>query len=183
MGSGYSQPLSHKGPYQKPAVTSSFLGIPMTNYTMPLINPEDGSYMPTCSPGPCVQYVYTPYFDRGVMRQRSQCVRYGPPTRIPQQTNMFSLQPGSPRHSCGWSNPDNNSQYYVAYNPQAPVQQVPVQQVPVQQVPVQQVPVEQVPPFQGTPGPEYKYGVVTGGLKKRKSMSKGKTLKRKNKQK
>ena len=156
MGSTYSQPLTHKGPFRKPTRESSFLGIPVTNYTMPLVNPEDGSYMPTCAPGPCVQYVYQPYFDRGVMRQRSHCVRYGPPTRIPQQTNMFSLQPGNPRHSCGWSDPSNDSQYYVAYNPQSPIPQPP-------------------PNFLANKGPEYQYGkTFTGGLKRGK---KKKTLK------
>ena len=141
MGSGYSQ-LTHRGSFQKPATETSFLGMPVRNYTMPLINPEDGSYMPTCALGPCVQYVYRPYYDsRGIMRQSSQCVRHGPPTRIPQQTNMFSYQPGSPRHSCGWSSPDNNSQYYVSYNPSQ------ARQIPTAQ---------------------YQYGVpVRGGLKTR----------------
>jgi len=154
MGSGYSQ-LVHHGPFQKPPTESSFLGIPVRSYKMPLINPEDGSYMPTCALGPCVQYIYRPYYDsRGVMRQNSQCVRYGPPTRIPQQTNMFSYQPGSPRHSCGWSNPNNDSQYYVAYNPG--------QQIPAQM-----------------PVAQYQYGMpVRGGLKTRnKKKRNNKTLK------
>ena len=122
---------------------------------MPLTNPEDGSYMPTCALGPCVQYIYRPYYDsRGVMRQNSQCVRYGPPTRIPQQTNMFSYQPGSPRHSCGWSSTDNNSQYYVAYNPGHQIQ-----------------------------APQYQYGMpVRGGLKTRnKKKRSNKTFKKLNK--
>jgi hypothetical protein len=150
MGSGYSQ-LTHHGPFQKPATETSFLGMPVRNYTMPLINPEDGSYMPTCALGPCVQYVYRPYYDsRGRMSRSSQCVRYGPPTRIPQQTNMFSYQPGSPRHSCGWSNPNNNSQYYVAYNPGHQQVRLPA---PIQHQ---------------MPGTVYQYGVpVRGGLKTR----------------
>jgi hypothetical protein len=156
MGSGYSQ-LIHHGPFQKPATESSFLGMPIRSYKMPLINPEDGSYMPTCALGPCVQYIYRPYYDsRGVMRQSSQCVRYGPPTRIPQQTNLFSYQPGSPRHSCGWSNPNNDSQYYVSYNPGQPTA------APIQ-APIQ----------------SYQYGVpVRGGLKTRnKKKRNNKTLK------
>jgi hypothetical protein len=159
MGSGYSQ-LTHRGPFQKPSTGSSFLGMPIQNYTMPLINPEDGSYMPTCALGPCAQYVYRPYYDRGMMRQRAHCVRYGPPTRIPQQTNMFSYQPGSPRHSCGWASPDNNSQYYVAYNPGHQQQVRSIAQIPA---------------------PQYQYGVpVRGGLKTRnKKKRNNKTLKEK----
>lgn len=116
MGAGYSEPLIHRGPFSKPITSSSFLGIPVTSYTMPLINPEDGSYMPTCASGPCVQYnYYRTMNSRGRMVTQSRCVRYGPPTRIPQQTNMFSFKPNSTRHSCGWTNPVNDSQYYVAY--------------------------------------------------------------------
>jgi len=124
MGAGYSEPLIHRGPFLKPSNSSSFLGIPVTNYTMPLINPEDGSYMPTCASGPCVQYTYYPTMNsHGRMVTHSRCVRYGPPTRIPQQTNVFSFKPDTPRHSCGWSNPVNDSEYFVAYKtaPEQPV--------------------------------------------------------------
>jgi hypothetical protein len=67
---------------------------------------------------------------------------------------MFSYQPGSPRHSCGWSNPNNDSQYYVAYNPG--------QQIPAQM-----------------PVAQYQYGMpVIGGLKTRNKKKRGnKTLK------
>ena len=194
MGGTYSEPLVHHGPFIKPSTTSSFLGMPITNYTMPLVNPEDGSYMPTCAQGPCTQYTYIPYMNsRGRMSTRAQCVQYGPPTRIPQQTNTFSLKPSLARHSCGWANPNNSSQYYVAYSAaqqpiqqpiqqqqvQQPIQQQQVQQ-PIQQQPIQQQQMEPVP-YAEYPVQKFQYGKSIPGGKTNKSKKTGSNKTRTNK--
>jgi hypothetical protein len=72
------------------------------SHAIPEVNPEDGSYMPKCSPGPCAEYSYS-YDSKG--NQTSTCIRYLEPTAIPHATNFFNSKPDTPRTSCGYAEP------------------------------------------------------------------------------
>ena len=91
-----SIPLRRTGPYRQKEV-NGFFG---KTTGIPDVNPEDGSYMPTCASGPCAQYSYS-YGPQG--EPQSTCVRYSEPTTIPHKTNFFNSAKNKNRTSCGYN--------------------------------------------------------------------------------
>lgn len=108
-------PLRRTGPYKQSEV-DGFFG---KSRNIPELNPENGSYMPRCSPGPCAQYRYH-YDEKG--QQQSTCERYMEPTRVPQKTNFFNSHSDKNRNSCGYNaNPvglfsSDEPTYYVYWD-------------------------------------------------------------------
>lgn len=88
-------PLRRTGPYKQSEIEGMF----GKTHAIPEINPDNGTYMPKCSPGPCAEYRYW-YNDKG--EQQQSCVRYLEPTVIPHATNFFNSNPDKPRTSCGY---------------------------------------------------------------------------------
>ena len=89
-------PLPKTGPYAQKKVAGMF----GETYNLPKVNPDDGSFMPKCAPGPCAEYSYS--YDQQGSRQ-STCMRYGEPTRIPQKTNFFAENAEKNRTSCAYN--------------------------------------------------------------------------------
>jgi hypothetical protein len=105
--------LRRTGPY-KQKETAGLFG--MKGHNIPEVNPDDGSYMPKCAQGPCLQYSYS---TNSQGQKTETCERYGEPTRVPEKTNLFDPHSDKDRTSCGFnSSPvglfsSNAPTYYV----------------------------------------------------------------------
>lgn len=82
-------PLEKSGPYSQ--VESA--GILGKSYAIPTVNPDDGSYMPECVQGNCVEYDTVTRNDG-----TRNCLKYGEPHTIQESTFLDTKE----RHSCGY---------------------------------------------------------------------------------
>jgi len=89
-------PLRKTGPYAQKETEGMF----GKTYELPKVNPNDGSFMPKCAPGPCAEYSY--HYDQKGNRQ-STCIRFAEPTRVPQKENWFAESPEKNRKSCAYN--------------------------------------------------------------------------------
>jgi hypothetical protein len=82
-------PLEKSGPYNQ-VESAGMLG---KAYSIPTVNPDDGSYMPECAQGNCLRY------DTAVRNDGTrECLVYGEPHTI-QASTLFDTKE---RHSCGY---------------------------------------------------------------------------------
>ena len=108
-------PLRKTGPYAQKETEGMF----GKSYELPKVNPNDGSFMPTCAPGPCSEYSY--HYDSKGNRQ-STCIRFAEPSRVPKKENWFAESPDQNRKSCAYNAQpvglfsSNKPTYYVYWD-------------------------------------------------------------------
>jgi len=82
-------PLESSGPYDQ--IESA--GMMGKAYSIPTVNPVDGSYMPVCAQGNCIKHDTIKRNDG-----KYECLKYGQPSEIPPSNLLDSAE----RHSCGF---------------------------------------------------------------------------------
>lgn len=88
--------LRRTGPYKQKESAGLF---GMKGHAIPEVNPDDGSYMPQCAQGPCINS-RTSTNSQG--HETQTCEQYAEPIRVPEKTNLFASHGDKERTSCAY---------------------------------------------------------------------------------